>query len=146
MVESTLVVFSLSLGSMESLLIEVVLCEDSICEEEDSLLFDAVIASSVGPISLLVVVLFVRISMDGSIMRDIEDVDIEDFTGDVVVFKLSVGEELLFVDAADADVVGITGRLVFFCVEDVTITLVELTKIVFEESRPMTTLLELDSD
>ena len=114
MVESTLVVFFLSPGSMESLLIEVVLCEDSITEEEDSFLLDAVIASSVGPISLLVVVLFVRISMDGSIMRDIDDVDIEDFTDDVAVFKLSDGEELLFVDTAEADVVGIAGRLVFF--------------------------------
>ena len=110
--------------------------------DEDSFFLDAVIALSVGPISLLVVVLFVRISKEGSIMRDIEDVDIEELTDDIVVFILldKDGEDIFFVDAVTGDVVGIVGTLVSTVVEDVTISFVEFSMVVLEESRPISML------
>eukprot|EP00116_Pleurobrachia_bachei_P009030 sb/3469292/ len=97
----------LVVGMIESVWTEVAFRKD----EAESFFFEAVIALSVGPISLVLVLGFlVRISREGSMMRDIEDVDIEELT--VVVFALFA------VDSVTGDVVGIVGRTVLICVED----------------------------
>ena len=149
---------------MESVWTEVDFREVS-TRDEDPFFFDAVIALSVGPISLLVVVLFVKISKEGSIMRDIEDVDIEDLTEDVVVFILldEDGEVLVLLTkvllsdglvdleiSVTGEVVGITGKLEVVSrvtSDDFVVVFFEEDSVtnVFEESRPMATL-ELDSD
>eukprot|EP00116_Pleurobrachia_bachei_P007852 sb/3468114/ len=116
----------LVVGMVESVWTEAIFCEDSF-------FFEAVIALSVGPISLVLVLGFlVRISREGSMMRDIEDVDSEELT--VVVLSL------FFVDSVTGDVVGIVGRTVLICDVDVTISLVELSTVFFEESRPISIL------